>query len=87
MTGDVQLPSMIDPEAHHVEFRATQCAECGETSPLVLPENPEWYSWMSRHHDATGHTKIYQYTITRNRGEHNTMGTPRARRTLGGRGR
>lgn len=88
MTGEVQLPGMIDPEAHYVEFRATQCAECGDASPMVLSTNPEWHAWMSRHHDATGHTKIFEYKASRSRGEHTTLSSLRSprRRTLGTRG-
>lgn len=90
MTGDIRLPSMIDPEARHLEFRVTQCEECGQASPPVLADNPEWYEWMSRHADATGHTRIYQWALTRSRGQHTTLRPDRvrpARRALGGRDR
>jgi hypothetical protein len=83
------LPDMIDPEARHVEFRATQCEECRECGPITTVENPEWWQWGDQHNSETGHRKIYQWTLTRNRGEITTVGTAlRApkRRTLGNRG-
>jgi hypothetical protein len=88
MTGDVQLPDMIDPDAAHVEFRATQCRECGEAGPVALKTNPTWWQWGDDHSTATGHTKIFQWTLTRNSGEIVNMSTRRkpTRRALGARG-
>lgn len=84
----IEMHGEIDPEATYVEFRATGCRECGEVSPTVLVDNPEWHAWMSRHHAATGHTKIHEYKISRSVGEHTTLSGLRrsSRRRLGNRG-
>lgn len=88
MTGDIQLPDMIDPEATHVEFRLHQCAEvgCRASGPLTLVANPEWHEWGDRHTAETGHRKFYQYSVVRNRGEVTGLTTSRRRRPLGSRG-
>jgi len=87
MTGDVQLPDMIDPDAPHLEFRANQCRECGAVSTITLVANPEWWQWGDDHMRETGHTKFFQWSLTRNTGQIVSMPAPRARRrTLGTRG-
>jgi hypothetical protein len=83
----VELPDAIDPDAPHVEFRMNQCRECLAAGPVALAQNPVWWQWGNQHHDETGHTKIYQYTLTRNTGQISTVGAARkARRALGARG-
>lgn len=89
MTGDIQLPDMIDPESSHVEFRLHQCAEdgCRAHGPLTLVSNPAWFEWGDQHTAETGHKKFYQYLVVRNRGEMTGLTTPsRKRRPLGNRG-
>lgn len=82
----VQLPSMIDPEARHIEFRAYECRECGAMGPIAQAANPVWMRWGDDHRDQTSHTKIYQWKLERSMGEVSTIGAPRAprRRALGG---
>jgi hypothetical protein len=43
---------------------------------------------MSRHHDATGHKEIFEYKVSRSKGEHTTLSKlrPVRRRALGTRG-
>lgn len=82
MTGDVQLPAAIDPDAPYAEFRATQCKECGEAGPITLVTNAEWRAWFARHSDATGHTRLFEYKITRSVGQETHM-PMRKRRSLG----
>lgn len=84
MTGDVQLPWMIDPDAPFLEFRANQCRECGEVGPLVLAQNPAWHAWFTQHSEETGHTRFYQYKMERSAGQEVTM-PGRKRRALGSR--
>lgn len=80
----IQLPSMIDPDARHIEFRAYECAQCGAVGPIAQASNPEWMRWGDKHHDDTGHTEVYQWTLTRNRGQISTLGALRPkRRALG----
>lgn len=82
MTGDIQLPDMIDPDAPHMEFRVHQCAECGEAGPPALTNNPIWWEWGNKHTDETGHRKFAQWTLTRSIGRMETIPV-RKRRSLG----
>lgn len=87
MSGEIQLPDMIDPDAPHVEFRIHQCAECREHGPVALAQNPAWWTWGDAHTAETGHKKFYQWTLARNAGQMTTVSTRRqARRPLGKRG-
>lgn len=85
MTGQVQLPDMIDPDAPYVEFRANQCRECGEAGPVLNVSNPAWHEWFTKHRNETGHSKFFEYKIARSAGQEATMPV-RRRRTLGQRG-
>jgi hypothetical protein len=84
---DIQLPSGVDPDAEHTEFRANECKECGAAGPVALVSNPVWWQWGDKHTEETGHTKLYQWVLTRNIVRMVTLKTPaKKRRTLGPRG-
>jgi hypothetical protein len=84
MSGDlVQLPSMIDPDARYVEFRAYECKVCGETGPITNAQNPEWVKWGDRHNAETGHTEYYQWHMARYRAQNTTVGALRNRARRG----
>ena len=85
MTGDVQLPGMIDPDARYVEFRANQCKVCLESGPVTNVDNPAWHEWFTRHQDETGHSEFYEYKIARSAGAAFSL-PARKRRSLGNRG-
>lgn len=80
------LPDGVDPNARHVEFYTVQCRECGVFGPVAnkLDKNDPAHRWDGDHNAATGHRKIYMWTLTRNTGEVFTLRP--ARRTLGTRG-
>lgn len=82
MTGDVQLPDMIDPDAPYMEFRANTCRECGEVGPLTSVQNPAWHEWFTRHEDETGHREFFEYKIIRSSGATTRLPRPK-RRPLG----
>lgn len=85
MTGDIQLPDMIDPDAPSLEFRLHQCRECREHGPMTLADNPAWWQWGDAHRAETGHRKFHQWTLSRHAGEVVTVNELRrpARRPLG----
>lgn len=77
------LPDDVDPNAHHVEFYTMQCRECGEFGSVapVADKNHPAHLWDLHHNTATGHTRLYKWTLTRNTGE---IWSPRkTRRALG----
>lgn len=68
MSGEVQLPGLVAPDAPYVEFRANQCRVCGETGPVALVDDPAWWQWADAHRSATGHSKIFEFKIARSAG-------------------
>ena len=74
--SSVELPSVVDPDARHIEFRAYECLECGKMGPIAQAENPMWQQWGDVHHDQTGHRNVYQWAFTRSRGQVGTMKPP-----------
>lgn len=88
MSAPVRLPSEIDPEAPHVEFRANECLNCQAMGPITQVNNPEWMRWAEQHRDSTGHENFYQWKLIRNIGRITAIGNlgSRHRRQLGNRG-
>lgn len=84
MTNLPALPEGLDPDARHVELYRVQCRECGESGPVANKQdrNDPGHRWDGDHHAATGHSKIYMWTMTRSAGETFTL-RPKARRKLG----
>lgn len=61
------LPEHVDPNTRFVELRVMECRECGDVGPAADTRNPDDPShlWDSNHHDGTGHTRFYAWTMSR----------------------
>lgn len=73
-----QVPSEVDPNDRHVEFKMCECRQCGERSDWVRIERDEHGKvkahpalWHHEHIAEHGraHVRFYEYTFTRNTGE------------------
>jgi hypothetical protein len=69
---EITAPSVSDKLADdrpYLELHLIVCRECDFSTGTPTSEEEAVYTSHNRHHDRTGHTRFWKYTIGRSRGQ------------------